>query len=559
VLAGVGLAACGAPGGRRGSAQAPADLVVRHARVYTMDAARSWAEALAVRGDRLVFVGADRDVEPFVGPGTRTIDAAGRLVLPAFHDSHVHPVSAGMEARQCDLNDAATRDEVLARVRACAADPARPWIVGGGWDLTLFPGANPSKALLDAIDATRPIALSAADGHSTWVNSKAIELAGITRDTPDPPRGRIERDPSTGEPTGTLREAAGRLVTRLVPKPTPADYRAGLDYSLERFASLGIVGIAEADASPEMLDAYLAADQAGQLTLRVRASQHVEPDGGPEQVEALAVRRERYRGPHLNAGTAKLFLDGVIEAKTAALLEPYVGATGPASRGLPNYTPDALDALVVELDRQLFQVQMHAIGDGAIRMGLDALEKAREANGPRDARPHIAHIQLFDPADIPRFAQLGVVANFQPLWAYADSYIRDLTEPVLGPARSRWLYPIRSLMDSGAVVVAGSDWSVSSPDPLRAIEVAITRREPGASAGPPWIPEETVGLPRILAAYTIAGAYVNFEEKDSGSLEVGKLADVIMLDQDLFTLPPNRIHDAKVVWTLFEGREVYRK
>jgi predicted amidohydrolase YtcJ len=556
------LAACAGGGPPPSpSSPVPADLVVRNARVYTVDASRSWAAALAVRSGRLVAVGSARDVQPYVGPSTRVVDAGGRLVLPGFHDSHVHPIMAGMEARQCDLSGLATRTAVLAAVKACvAADPARPWIVGGGWDLTVFPDANPSKRLLDAIEPTRPVYLSSADGHSAWVNSKALALAGVTRETPDPPRGRIERDRRTGEPTGTLREAASGLVERLVPAPTAADYRGGLDYAIDRFAELGIVAAQDAKASPEMLDAYLEADREHRLTFRVRASQYVDPARDVEQIEGLVAGSGKYRSPHLNAGTAKFFLDGVIEAKTAVLLEPYLGADpkDPGARGLPNFGQDRLDRLVAGLDKVGFQVHMHAIGDGAIRMGLDAIAFARHVNGPRDARPHLAHIQLFDPADIPRFRQLGVIANFQPLWAYEDSYIRDLTLPVLGPGRSRWLYPIRSLMDSGAVVVAGSDWSVSSPDPLQGMEVAVTRREPGAPAGPAWIPEETVGLPRIIAAYTIAGAYVSFEEKDSGSLEAGKLADFVMLDRNLFDIPANQIHAARVLWTVFEGKEVYR-
>ncbi len=551
VVATAGAMACGRP-----EVGAPIDLVLRGARIYTVDPERPWATALAVAGDRVVFVGDDAGAEALAGPATRVVDGDGRLVLPGFHDSHVHPISAGMEARQCDLNDAASPDAVLARVRACAAAEPRPeWIVGGGWDLTFYPDANPSKAPLDAIDQTRPIFLTAADGHSAWVNSRALELAGITRETPDPERGRIEREPVTGEPSGTLREAAAGLVGRLVPKPGPAEYRAGLDYALQRFAALGIVGVHEADASPEMLDAYLAADREDRLTLRVRASQHVDPDRGVDQIGDLAKRREAYRGRRLDANAAKLFLDGVIEAKTAALLAPYVGGSdaGPA-----DYDQDRLDALVAALDREGFQVHMHAIGDRAIRMGLDAIERARAANGPRDARPHLAHIQLFDPADVPRFAALGAIASFQPLWAYADSYIRDLTEPVLGPERSGWLYPIRSLEATGAVVVAGSDWSVSSPDPLRAMEVAVTRREPGAPIGPAWIPEEQVDLPEIIRAYTIAGAYLAFEEHETGSIQRGKRADFIMLDRDIFTVPANEIHTAKVVWTVFEGKEVYR-
>ena len=552
----IGLAVCGPAA----APPAPADLVVRHARVYTVDAVRSWATTLAVRGGRFVYVGDEAGAEAHIGPATQTVDAGGRLILPGFHDAHVHPISADMEARQCDLNEAGSREAVLAAVRACAArDPAAAWIAGGGWDLTLFPDASPSKALLDAIEPARPVFLTAADGHSAWVNSRALAIAGITRETPDPERGRIERDPATGEPAGTLRESAVDLVGRHVPPASAADYRAGLDHALARFAEVGIVGVQEASAGREMLDAYLAADREGRLTVRVRASLRVDPGRDTDQIPDLVELRRAYTGRRLNAGTAKLFLDGVIEAKTAALLAPYVEGPGaPPRRGDANYDQARLDRLVAALDREGFQVHMHAIGDRAIRMGLDAVERARATNGPRDARHHMAHIQLFDPADIPRFAGLGVVANFQPLWAYADSYIRDLTEPVLGPERSRWLYPIRSLVASGAVVAAGSDWSVSSPDPLRAMEVAVTRREPGAPIGPGWIPEEQVDLPEIVAAYTIAGAYLSVEERDSGSIETGKLADFVMLDRDIFGLPANAIHTAKVVWTVMEGKEVYQ-
>jgi predicted amidohydrolase YtcJ len=325
---------------------------------------------------------------------------------------------------------------------------------------------------------------------------------------------------------------------------------------------LGIVALQEASADEPTLDTYLQADREGWLSARVRMSLHVEPEEGEGELERLLEMRRRGTA-RVRPEAAKLYLDGVIESRTAALLEPYqnpaTGSSGsPPQRGLPLWEPDVLSALVTRLDREGFQVHMHVIGDAAIRMGLDAVEAARRTNGARDARPHMVHLQLVDPADIPRFRRLGVVADFQALWAYADSYITDLTEPVLGPERSRWLYPVASLMASGAVVVGGSDWSVSSANPLDAIEVAVTRREPGADPGPAWIPEERVDLPRMVAAYTIGGAYVGFEESDSGSLEVGKKADLIVLDRNLFELPPHDIHTARVLWTLLEGETVWR-
>ncbi|MEP7012554.1 MAG: amidohydrolase [Acidobacteriota bacterium] len=540
----------------------PADLVLRHGALYTMAAARGWAEAVAISGSRLVFVGADRDVAPFVGPQTRVVDLSGRFVLPGFHDSHVHLVSGGIELGQCDLNGSKTGDEVLARVKACAAaKPEAPWIIGGGWDLPLFPQANPHKRLLDEIVPDRPVYLSAADGHSTWVNSKALAIAGITRETPDPPHGRIERD-AEGNPSGTLREAAADLVDEHLPETTAADRTEGLKRAVERAHGFGIVSVQEASGGAESLATFRALDAAGELNLRVVVANYVDPSQGVEQVSEFVKRRDDPAGrvaPHVRASAAKIFADGVIEAGTAALLSPYLGERGKDGwRGELELAPERFAEIATALDAAGFQIHVHAIGDRAIREALNALEAARKANGPRDARPLIAHIQLFDPADIPRFRQLGAIADFQPLWAYADPYIVDLTEPQLGPERSRWLYPMGSMFRSGAVLAAGSDWSVSSLDPLQAIEVAITRCDPDL-IGPcakSWIPEERLDLPTILAAYTIGGAFANFEEKESGSLEAGKLADLIVLDRNLFEIPASEISEAKVLATMFEGRIV---
>ena len=540
----------------------PADLVLRHGAIYSMDASRGWAEAVAISGSRLVFVGADREVAAFVGPQTRVVDLAGRFVLPGFHDSHVHLVSGGIELGQCDLNGSKTPDEVISRVKACAAaKPGDSWIVGGGWDLPLFPQANPHKRLLDEIVPDRPVYLSAADGHSTWVNSKALQMAGITRETPDPPRGRIERD-AEGNPTGTLREAAADLVDEHLPETTAAERTEGLRRSVERAHGFGIVSAQEASAGAESLATFRALDAAGELNLRVVVANYVDPEKGAAQVADFVRRRDDPAGkdaPHVKATAAKIFADGVIEAGTAALLAPYLGERGKDGwRGELEIAPERFAEIATALDAAGFQIHVHAIGDRAIRASLDALAAARGANGARDARPLLAHIQLFDPADVPRFRRLGAIADFQPLWAYADPYIVDLTEPQLGPERSRWLYPMGSLHRSGATLAAGSDWSVSSLDPLQAIEVAVTRCDPELSAPceKPWLPDERLDLPTILAAYTIGGAFANFEERESGSLEAGKLADLIVLDRNLFEIPAHEISEAKVLATLFEGRVV---
>jgi predicted amidohydrolase YtcJ len=328
--------------------------------------------------------------------------------------------------------------------------------------------------------------------------------------------------------------------------------RAGLALA-NRF---GIVSIIEASAGPETLDAYAALDKSGELTVRVLASLYVDTDRGVAEVRRLAGLRRRYAGGRLKATAAKIFADGVMEPHTAALLEPYIDR--PGDRGTPLLEPEAFDALARALDLAGFQIHVHAIGDRAVRMALDAFEAAGRSNGFRDMRHHIAHLELIDPADIPRFKQLGAAANFQALWAYADTYITDLTLPILGPRRSRWLYPIGSVARTGARIAGGSDWSVSSMNPLLAIQVALTRRGPDAPPGEAWIPEERVDLMTMLRAYTVNGAWLSHDERTRGTLEAGKAADLIVLDRDLFAIPASEIGRAKVLLTLLDGREVFR-
>lgn len=539
------------------SANTKADVLLRNGAIYTVDAARSWAEAAAIAHGRIIYVGANAGAEEFITPQTRVIDLNGKMVLPGFHDSHVHPVSGGIELGQCNLNGLQTQQEIFDAVREYAQkNPALPWIVGGGWDLPIFPNANPTKQQLDQLVSDRPAFLSAADGHSAWVNSKALELAGITAATADPPEGRIERDPLSKEPTGTLRERATDLVSKHIPPLTSADYLAGAKRGLAMANRFGITSLQEASATPEILAAYDSLDRSGELTARVVAAMYVDPAKDEAQIEELKQKRSRYRGKNLRAEAVKIFADGVIESRTAAMLAPYLDR--PDYRGIPNLEADKFKRLVTALDREKFQVHIHAIGDRAIRMALDAHEAAQLANGRRDARHHLAHIQLIDPQDIPRFERLGIIANFQSLWAYADTYITELTEPALGPERSRWLYPIGSVMRSGAMIAGGSDWSVSSMNPLDAIQVAVTRRGVDDSTGSAWIPQEIVDLPTMIAAYTINGAYVNHQENETGSIEVGKAADLIVLDRNLFEIPVHEIHNAKVLLALLEGREVHR-
>jgi hypothetical protein len=522
-----------------------------------MNPAQPSAQAVAVAGGRIVYVGDREGVARLIGAATRVRDLHGQMVLPGFHDSHVHIATGGIELGECNLNGIEPLDALRAAIRACATETAGPegWLRGGGWELPVFPASGPTRGELDALVPDRPVYLTSADGHSAWVSSRAVELAGIEAETPDPPNGRIERDPATGEATGTLRETAMALVEDLIPPYTHEASVEGVRRGLALAASYGITSLNEADASPALLAAYADLDRRGELTATVLAAQSTDAARGPEQLAALVRLRDAHHGDHLSANAIKIFVDGVIEAQTAALLEPYDGR--PDWRGEPRWAPEELNRLVAEADRLGFQVHMHAIGDRAIRMALDAIARARAEHGPRDVRHILAHIQLFDPTDITRMSELGVIGSVQPLWAYADRYITELTEPVLGPTRSRWLYPIHSLAEAGVVLAFGSDWSVSSMNPLLGMQVGVTRQAVTGDRGAPWIPEERVELETMLAGYTTAGAFAAFLEEEVGSIEVGKRADLVVLDRNLFDLPPTAIGSALVRRTIFEGREVY--
>jgi predicted amidohydrolase YtcJ len=547
------------------AAEVPAELVFTGGAVYTVDPARSWAEAVAVRGGRIAFVGTDAGARAFIGPKTHVVKLEGRMLMPGFQDAHIHPISGGIELGQCNVNDLPKAEDLLAKIRQCAKDmAAKPWLLGGGWLLPTFPGGNPKKEDLDALVPDKPAMLSASDGHSVWVNSKALEIAGITKDTPDPKDGRIERDPVSHEATGTLRESASDLVGRHVPQTSAAERLDGLRRTLGLLAKNGVTAVQEASAgtgaegsgASGTMEAYVEAEKRGQLSVRVVAALGTDNNRGPEQVDDLVKLRARYTTARVKPIAAKIFADGVIEPRTAAMLTDYTDR--PGWRGEPNFSEAALNALVLRLAEADFNVHIHAIGDRAVRMSLDAFEAAKAKESVRGQRHQIAHLEVIDPADIPRFRKLGVIANFQALWAYADDYIVDLTWGGIGPERSRWLYPIGSVVKAGGILALGSDWSVSSLNPLDAIQVALTRQGIEEPKRAPMVPEEAIDLPTALAGYTIGSAWANSLEKDTGSIEVGKAADLIVLSKNLFDVPASEIAKQKVLLTLLEGQAVYR-
>ena len=539
------------------SATQPADVVFHNGSIYTVDGTRSWADAVALSAGRIVYVGADEEARRLAGPSTQVVDLDDRMMLPGFQDVHIHPISGGIEAAACDLNDLTTLEQYLDAIRTYAEEnPDEEWIMGGGWSMSEFgPGANASRELIDAIVPDRPVLLTSADGHSAWVNSKALEIAGITAETPNPADGVIDRESDTGEPLGSLQEGAISLVRRHAPAIDLETRTAGLQYAIEMLNDYGITSIQDANVDEDDLKTYRALDDRGELSLRVVGSQWWDRESGEEQIENFKALREQYTRGRVRSTTVKIMQDGVMENFTAAMLEPYIGKGD--TRGIPMVPPEALKSAVTALDAEGFQVHFHAIGDAAIRQSLDAVEAALEKNGNNDHRHHISHLELIDPEDVSRFRKLGVIANFQPLWAFADSYITELTIPFIGPERSRWLYPIGSVYRSGGMIAFGSDWSVSTANPFEQMETAITRMGSAGETSEPFLPEQRIDLPLALAAFTINAAYVNTSEGETGSIEVGKYADLIVLDRNLFDIDPREISDTRVLMTMIEGQVVH--
>ena len=540
------------------SDQPAADMVFTNGVVYTVDGQLSRHEAVAVTNGAISFVGSNAGAEALMGTDTHVVDLAGRLMLPALQDTHIHPIMGGVEALSCDLNAGATAAEYVAIIKAYAdANPDLPWITGGGWLMSAFgPGGMPSKDLIDAVVPDRPVMLSSTDAHSGWANSKALELAGITANTPDPVDGRIDRDPATGEPVGSLQEGAVSLVEAVMPELTAEQRLEGLRYTIDMLHAYGITGVQDAIVSEEDLRTYQSLANEGTLNLHVEASLWWERDRGLEQIPEMVARREEYSQGLLRANTVKIMQDGVMENYTAVMLEPYQ-IDQPDVTGIPMVQPELLKEVVTRLDAAGFQVHFHAIGNGAIRQSLDALASARRQNGTTDHRHHISHLQIIHPDDITRFAELDVTANFQPLWAYADEYITELTLPYISQEAADSMYPINSVLKQGGRVAFGSDWSVSTANPWAQIEVAVSRKDPLNAEGDVFMPEERIALEDAIAAFTINAAFVNHLDATTGSIEVGKRADLIVLNQNLFEIPAEAISDTEVLLTLFGGEPVY--
>jgi predicted amidohydrolase YtcJ len=544
----------------------PVDLIFVNGAVYTVDAARAWAKAVAVSDGRIVAVGGDTEVRAIAGGGTEVVDLGGRMLLPGFQDAHAHPAPSGLDLLRCNLAEdysLPAYEHIVAEY--AAAHPDDSWIAGSGWSMDVFPGGNPPKEALDRVVPDRPVRLWSRDGHSVWVNTRALEIAAVTAGTPDPVDGWIVRD-ERGEPAGALHEGACDLVEKHVPEATAGDWVAGLRAAQTYLHALGITAWQDAIVGGHYatLDPYLSFARSGELTARVVGALWWDRHRGLEQIDDLLDQRERGRAGRFRATSVKIMQDGVIENFTAAVLEPYLDADGrpTENRGKSFVDPGELKAAVTRLDAEGFQVHIHAIGERAVREALDAYEAARSANGSNDNRHHIAHIQVIHPDDLPRFRELGVTANAQPLWAVNEGQMLNLTIPFLGPERSGWQYPFGSLVRSGARVAMGSDWSVSSPNPLWEMHVAVNRTSPpgyeyGGGNLEPFLPGERLDLPTAIAGFTINSAYVNHLDDVTGSIEMGKRADLVVLDRNPFEHPADRLADARVVRTLVDGARVF--
>jgi predicted amidohydrolase YtcJ len=532
----------------------PADLLLTGGSVHTMDAAGTHAEAVAVKDGRIAAVGRVSDLAKLTGSQTRVIELEGQTVLPGFQDAHLHPLDGGLLAVVCNLHEAHSADESLEVIARYAGEhPDREWITGDGWSMDFFEGGNPDKERLDAIVPDRPVFLINRDGHTAWVNSRALELAGIGASTADPPDGSIQRGPE-GEPSGALHEGAMRLVEDLTPPVSQEEWEQAFRNAQAQLHALGITAWQDASVTTETLPVYLAVAQRGEVTMHVEGNLLWDRTRGEEQIDDLLALRDRGSLGRVRIRGAKIFVDGVLENFTGALLEPYVGGD---NRGMAMHDADELARMVTLLDSHGFQVHMHTIGDRAVREALDAVGAAQRANGRRDARHHLAHIQLVHPDDQPRFAELDVVANAQPYWAAASRYVNELTLPFIGEERARYHYPFGSLHRAGARLAFGSDWTVSTADPLAQIEVAVTRVEHPNRDTEPLLPNEALDLDTAIAAFTRGSAYVNFLEEETGAIEPGKVADLVVLDRDLFDPGSGPIGDARVVLTLAEGATVH--
>jgi predicted amidohydrolase YtcJ len=534
-----------------------ADTVVLHGKIYTVNSKQPWAEALAIRGERVVAVGSNSEIAKLQSKNTQVIDAQGRLVLPGFTDCHIHFIEGSFSLGRVNLEGAKDPEGIQQRLRAYgAAHPGNDWILGRGWNYAMFPSSLPDKKYLDEVFPDRPAFLEGYDGHTYWANSKALELAHITKDTRNPPNGIIVRDPQTGEATGALKEAARSLVAAVLAKPTRGDKLAALRAGIHWANQNGLSRVHSAGGDFEEFDLYDELLRHGDLTLRFYIAYFQSPpELRPQDIATIEEGRRKYTGDWLSAGAVKFMIDGVVESHTAAMLQPYTD--DPSVQGKPFWQPENYRAAVTELDRRGLQIFTHAIGDSGVRTVLDSYQSMEKVNHTSGKRPRIEHVETIAAQDIPGFGKLGVIASMQPLHSYPDDDTLNVWARNIGPDRASRAWVWKSIANDGGQLAFGSDWPVVTLNPFEGIQTAVTRQTAEGLPTEGFLPSQRLSVAEAIRGYTLGAAYAGFREKTEGSLEPGKLADLIILSQDVFEVDPRAINQTKVLTTIVGGRVVF--
>ena len=539
-----------------------ADKVFLNGSIHTFNQELTVVTAIAIDDGLITLVGTNEEINRSIGEMTEVIDLKGKMMMPSFHDAHSHPVWSGVDQLKCVVSESYDIDIMQAQLKECLVSDLTKetgWIVGTQLNIGVFPSGNVNKSFLDQISKDIPIYVDAEDGHNGVANSKALELAGVSKGTPNPENGIIEKDPVTGEPSGTLREpSAMNLVKSIMPKDSDGLYDKGLYFAQDLAHSFGITASIAAAVGERHMAAYKRAADRGELELRIITCLEFGDTLFAQDAatfEEVYRNRAQYSHPRINVDCIKIFIDGVLEGQTGAVLQPYLGTN---NYGQLYLEQEVLNATVTRFDSENIQIHTHAIGDRAVRSTLDAFEYALSMNGRTDNRHHISHLQMIDEEDIPRFSELGVAANFQAAWALPDEYITEINTPELGIERVNRMYPIGSVFRANGLIVGGSDWAVSTMNPLVAIETAVRRQDPDDRVSGFLNKNESIDLTEILKAYTINAAYLMHREEYTGSIEVGKAADLIILERNLYNIPVDEISEVKVLQTLLEGKTVFR-
>ncbi|MBL8178749.1 MAG: amidohydrolase [Bryobacterales bacterium] len=530
-------------------------IAIHNAKAWTADPQQPFVEAIFIDNGIIQATGPNGVIRKRHTPRTQTIDAAGKFLIPGFHDAHIHFLSGSLGLANIDLTGVCTLESIQQKIAEFArAHPEKPWITGRGWEYYCFPNKRlPRKEDIDAVVKDRPVLLTAYDGHTAWANSKALERADINRATRFNGYGEIVKDPG-GQPTGALKEGAIALVRKHVPPVTRQQKLDALRQGLKLAASLGITSMQNASGDEEELSLYQELARNNELTVRISFALSIPPDAPLTRADEIAALAKKHNTGLLRVRGVKLMMDGVIESFTAAMLQPYANHAG---TGSPAWTQPKFEAMVARCHRNGLQVFTHAIGDRGIRLTLDAYQRAQAAL-PRDARHRIEHIEIIHPGDLPRFAQLNVLASMQPI--HADPGTIDVWSQAIGPQRLPLSFPWRALEQAGARLVFSSDWPASiSVNPIRGLHNAVNRRTTDGKPPQGWLPHQRVSLDTALRGYTANAAFASFSEKSTGRIATGMAADVAALSQDLTAIPPIEIHKTSVDWTLFAGRIIYSK